>query len=517
MTKKRKKRPHSGDEYHLSKRAKVAAVVKAEPYASAIIIAILIIVAARLLLIQIDRPWVGLHDFNGAFWSIVADNWTRYGVFKTKFAQIIAFGPLSPGQWAAYHHHPWLLPLALMAAFRVFGESETVARAVPLFFSLGAITFLFLLVRRLWGVVAATMTAGALIAIPHFLYLGKMVDHEALVLCFMLGAAYFYIRWRDCDRRLDYFLFISMLVGGGLSDWPAYYFMIAIFMLDVFLERRVRLELLTVPVVFVFLLLLFIGNSILLKGWVASIADFADIFKLRSGQVSGPESFGFTWTGLLERQYYRFKNEFTLSLFVMAGVGAALLVYLRSTTAKLYLGFVAVFLAVAVVHVLVFPHGAWNHNYWNYYFLAPLVLPAAAFGAGVYKKRWQNIAALVVGLILLGGLIYQSSQTTKYAYEAEVDYRLLLLGQTIKANSDFKTLVIVDLEYVGPKAIYYADRNIIWSIYKPKQLEAAVKANPGRKIVFVDAGTAPELAPYLKERYPAKTLKRESLTIYKIQ
>lgn len=517
MTKKTKKRPRPGEKYRSNNRTKVAAIVKAEPYASAIFAAILVIIAARLLLIQIDRPWIGLHDFNGAYWSNVARNWIRYGIIDTKFAQIINYGPLQPQNYEIYAHHPPLLPLLLVVAFRLFGESEAVARYVPLAFSLGTVVFIFMLGRYFWGFFGGLVSAAMLIAVPHFLYFGKMVDHEALVFFFIMGAAYFYSRWRDSQERSHLVLMSCMLIGGALSDWPAYYFMAGLFVLDIVLERRLRTAMLIIPIIILTSGALFAINIILLKGFSGSLADLIDIIKLRTGNVSGPRGSGFTWSGLALRQFYRMKNEFTWSLSAASALATAVLVWIRSSKSKTYLGLVIVFWFTALFHILMFPHGAWNHNYWNFYLLGPLCLPTAAFGSFALKTRWQNVVAFVLGALLLCGLVWQSLQTTMYAYQAEIDYNVLILGQAIHANSDFNTLVMVDLEYIGPKTSYYADRNIIWSIYKPTQLENAIKAHPGRKIVFVDAGTAPELAPYLKERYRSKELEREKLTIYEIQ
>lgn len=490
---------------------------QAPTWLSLIILAALVVIAAWLFTYKINRPWIGLHDFNGAVWSNIARNFNRYGFIATKLGQVDNFGPQNPESFNFYIHHPPLLPILLALMFRLFGESETVARSLPILFSLGALVLTFLIAKYFWGVIGAVISAVALIATPHYHYFGKMVDHEALTFFFILSAVYFYARWRDDHKRLNLGLFLGMLAGGGLSGWPAYYFMGVITVLDIILEKRLRKEILLVPALGLVLFGGFLIHVAALKGGSNVLIDLKDILKLRTGQISGPRNSGFTWLGFWDRIYFRLLNEFTWSLLVLACSGIITLAVLRTQKAKRYLALMLGLLAVALIHIFVFRHGAWNHDYWFYYLLAPLVLSAAALGSFSFNKQWQNYASLAFGALFLTGLIFQSLQVTKFAYEAgPEDTQRVVLGKAINQNTQFRTLVMADLAYLGPQGSYYADRNLVLGINTVKKFNKAKLQYRDKDAAFVEIKVPAELRETLERKYDREKLGDTGLRIFRI-
>ncbi|MFX0138320.1 MAG: hypothetical protein ACFFDN_32060 [Candidatus Hodarchaeota archaeon] len=81
-----------------------------------------------ILLWDIDEPWIGLYDLNGAF-------------FGTMVKKTINNADLS--QLFSYWHHPFLFQLLLYSFCQIFGLSEATLRIVPIIFSLGNITLLY--------------------------------------------------------------------------------------------------------------------------------------------------------------------------------------------------------------------------------------------------------------------------------------------------------------------------------------------------------------------------------------
>lgn len=66
---------------------------------------------------RINRPFIGHHDFNGAFYSQIARNYLKIGLIKSRGAQIINSGDISNGDWNLHTHHPATYPILLSLIF----------------------------------------------------------------------------------------------------------------------------------------------------------------------------------------------------------------------------------------------------------------------------------------------------------------------------------------------------------------------------------------------------------------
>lgn len=467
------------------------------------VLTLLLAITAGVLSYEITRPWIGYHDFNGAVWSNIARNYNRYGFIATKFGQVDGYGPMFPKEFSYYIHHPPLLPILTALMFRLFGETEAVARTLPLLFSLGTIVFIFLIAKHFWGILGAVVASLALMVMPMFDYFGKMVDHEALTLFFIVAATYFYIRWRDKPTGLNYGLFITMLVGGGLSGWPAYYFMAAIFILDIILSRKIRKSALAIPMTGILLFTFFAAHIVILKGLSVALSDVSHIFKLRTGRISGAEAGGFTWASLWERTRFRLMSEITWPAILLFFMGTGRALFRKGNKERLFLGINAVLLFVGFLHILLFPHGAWNHDYWYYYLLAPIALSAAACVAAPPKPLKL---ALPVVILLLSISLYQGIPMTKTLYKADYNENRKNFGDSINLSTSFEDRVLANIAYYGPEASYYADRRILWGIDSMKELKDAETSHKGMTIYYIDAGASEDIRRYLYgiDRMPEK-------------
>jgi len=137
------------------------------------------------------EPWIGLHDWNGAFYSQLARNLNRYPFSMHHGMPVVAMGEKtpSPTEKSSYARHPPGLAWVLAGAFKICGESEAVARSVSIVASLGSVILLIHLVSLAHGRVTG-LVAGAIYALmPMSIYFGRMVNHEPVCLFFMLLTA----------------------------------------------------------------------------------------------------------------------------------------------------------------------------------------------------------------------------------------------------------------------------------------------------------------------------------------
>lgn len=149
----------------------------------------------------LTQPWVGMHDWNGAFFSQLARNFLRYPMSLHHGVPIVAVGQSVPpaAERSIYATHPPGLVWVVAGAFKLLGEAEWVARGVPIAASLGTLWLLIVLIDRGIGRRTALVAGLTYSVLPMSVYFGRMVDHEAVCLFCMLAAlwAWHFIRRRD--------------------------------------------------------------------------------------------------------------------------------------------------------------------------------------------------------------------------------------------------------------------------------------------------------------------------------
>ncbi|MCK6483507.1 MAG: glycosyltransferase family 39 protein [Phycisphaerae bacterium] len=154
------------------------------------IVLALLTLHAALLSRDAAAPWVGMHDWNGAYYSCLARNMLRYPFEVTRGLPVVEMGPHPPpvDEAVRYATHPPGLIWLISGSFALFGVSEAAARLAPIVCSLAS---LWLLMRITAGTLgrATAMIAGLLYAVmPMTAFFGRMVDQEAVALCFMLAS-----------------------------------------------------------------------------------------------------------------------------------------------------------------------------------------------------------------------------------------------------------------------------------------------------------------------------------------
>ncbi|HEY3375716.1 MAG TPA: glycosyltransferase family 39 protein [Candidatus Aquicultor sp.] len=98
--------------------------------------------------------------------------------------------------------------------FKFVGMRELYARIIPVLFSLGAIIYLYLLIRHYSSRAAANMSAFLFAILPMSIYYSRAVQPEAAMLFFGIGSLYYASVWAEKQTRQAYAV---MLVFGILS------------------------------------------------------------------------------------------------------------------------------------------------------------------------------------------------------------------------------------------------------------------------------------------------------------
>lgn len=460
----------------------------------------IIIIAALILSIRINFPWIGHHDWNGARFAGIARNYLTYGYLTTKLGQVVNSGLVSPDRFVYYINHPPLLPLLLSFSFFVFGESEWSARLVPIVFSLGSILLVFLIVRKLWDKTSALYASFLMVFLPMFAYFGRMVNHEALTLFFVLSVIYSYLLWLDAYNRKYFLLMSGGLVLGFLVDWPAAY-IVPILLLHYFVSVRGRNKLILVlPAIPVILFILFLWHSVLLKGSVAGGDLFrALLFRLN---LSGTEEYYFSISQFIRLEAKRVRDLFTPLVGVLSVVWLIRYLIDREKLKNTSNFLVFLLFIFGSIHILIFPNGAWIHDYWLFY-LIPAFAISAALSLDYLAKSITIEKKTILICIIMAVFIIEAIPLIKFLYNVDINPYRYKLGVFIRSNSKPSESVMASIDSFGPHSEYYARRNIKWGINNINDFLKTKRSQEGNYSLFVTEKdeTNKELYKYLVQHY----------------
>ena len=161
----------------------------------------IIALASFLLSINISKPFIGQHDWNGVVYGQQAKNFFRFGYFPLKFGATLATADIRPDERKYLTHYTPALPILISLSYRLFGVSEWSTRSVPVVASLASVFFVMLLGRELISFRAGIMAGVLMIVTPMFIYYGKNPVHEVVLLPLALLSFYSYQRFRKTNKN----------------------------------------------------------------------------------------------------------------------------------------------------------------------------------------------------------------------------------------------------------------------------------------------------------------------------
>jgi hypothetical protein len=344
----------------------------------------------------VAAPFGDSHDGrNGAVWAAGSQAIRQAGPVASRL------GTRSPEN-GVYANHPPLIYLETAAA-EVAGPRSTGSTRAPAW--IGSVVLLVLLYRLLRdrGLRSAAVGLAVLLmaATPMFLIYGTMLDTPVTSLPIAVGLLLVWERARRGHR-------VHAVAAGGLAavavlaGWQA--MLVALVIGGWAAVRLVRRGSDRARTDAGFVIGTVAGVGLLLA-WLlwafgGTLRPLIDQFRVRTGPRVG-------LADLLAAQRTDVASMFGL-IAVLAVAG--LVVALRSERTR---GLAAVVLAVTLPYPVLFRSGAVNHNYWDYWFLLPLVLGLAAGGEallawweGRRRPEWAMILAVAPLAVMLTVLIW---------------------------------------------------------------------------------------------------------------
>lgn len=335
-----------------------------------------LIMVAYGLFINVGKPFIGMHDWNGAFYGILVRNYYKLGLIHAKFGQVTGYD-VSTGRIGYFIHYTPFLPLLFYFSTKIFGFFESSFRFVTVFFSLLFVVYIYRigsLIKLKIGLIAALVIS----LTPMFLYYGKLPDHDPVVVSLSTIAVFYFLKDCDLQNKKSFMKFILVWFFALIESWPAFFLTPGFFIVGIFSRKFKKSKLVFISVFPLIIFLLFIFYSYTLNG---SLTDLANVFKFRTN-IAENAAYSFTIKTYISTLAHFFVIYYSAILLFLSMIGA-LFLYINMNAKKKVLAkniFLILFIYGAGYPVL-FRNLSWIHDYKIIHFM-PLV--AILSGSGIY-------------------------------------------------------------------------------------------------------------------------------------
>lgn len=399
-----------------------------------------LVLAGVLLSINISKPFIGQHDWNGVVYGQQAKNFLRFGYLPLKFGATLATFDTSPEERKFSTHYTPVLPILISFSYRLLGVSEWSTRLVPVTASLASVFLVILLGKELISFRAGIM-AGVLMAVtPMFIYYGKNPVHEVVLLPFALLSYYSYWRWRQSRKRKWWMTLLISLVAAMLIGWSGYYAAGLIAVHGFLTGGKFRARFLALPILMLGLFSVFLLH--------VSILNYGVGNELRRAALSRMAGGGFGIAEFAARELRYSVNLFTATILGLAGVWVGIFL-VRMIKRELKSDHILLLLIglFGILHVAVFRDAGWYHEYLLFPFLPFLALSAAAT---VERRSALVILAIVVLTAVERAGYAKALLMSEYARD---DYE-----EALQFTREHKEQSVRIPEELDVYFIFYADR-----------------------------------------------------------
>ncbi|EDY17160.1 glycosyl transferase family 39 [Chthoniobacter flavus Ellin428] len=462
-----------------------------------------------------QRPWSEEDNWYGAVYAQAAHNNLRAGLRSAGVPATLYFGPLPIPPEAYYVHHPTLLPVLVTGSFALFGESEGMARLVPILASLASVVVLWFLLLRTAGPRAATFVAAIFAIVPMELHYGDMVDFEPVLTFWMIALLACLWHWKRTSHTrwaVAAAIFAALCLW---TDWPGYLLVLsAAAWLLFFASREMR------PLGFLFVAL--VGCAGLLFLWqihsvnAAAWTDLWTALQMRLGNAI-PTSTApiaenaprFTWSDWLRTVGADLRGNYLALTWVFAGLGIIHLIRDRRSEGTRWLALTATLLTIAgTLYVVLLRNESFIHDFAPFY-----VIGAVAILAGLGLEclcRWSDKlpsvgrvaipSAAVIVLVALAGVGLRRSEEMRSPYlilDGAVQEPMELiptLGTRLLQAFPPGATILANFDPYGSALTYYARRPILTNLITPEDWRGMLASeHPAGGVVWLGAKNAPEI------------------------
>ncbi len=429
--------------------------------------------AVPLLNLTLSKKYIGHHDWNSAMYATIARNFFRYGIAGTRGGQAENPDLVKYGEFSYKTHYPPLLPVLISQSYRLFGVSETSARLVPFTASLLLVIAIYILADKLFGRDEAFISSILLASSPLFIYFGTQPVHESVVPAFSLFAVLGYIYFFERPSVVPYFLLVSGVVLGGLTNWTGFY-IVPPLVLHYFLFKKRSIHHYLMGILIPLCIGIFILHILHMQWLTGGKIGLGGIFLKRLNPYLSAELTGYS----LPRYIWQEITYLRIYLTNIAGIGAGVWLtrlFFKRLTHQVSMADTILFalLIYGSLHLVIFQDLAFIHDYMIYY-LMPFVVLAAAFIFTSILHKLPKRFRLIFILVLVGLMTSERASFTKALINSDMNTKGVEIGEFISRHTNTGDTVFITSnsykEFYEVFINFYAARHVEYGETLPQIL-----------------------------------------------
>lgn len=350
---------------------------------------IILVMCIFLFSLNLNKEFVGHHDFNSVYFSQIARNLISYSPLYTKFGQILGYGNLDPKNFNYYVDNIPLYPWILSVFFLFFKVGVWQARIVTIIAALFSAIYVYKIGLFIFNKLTAYLGVLFFALSAMMIYFSSIVFPDQLAMAFVLGAFYYYLKWLKEDQSKDYYLLILFLVLSQLTLWSSYFLSPAISLHYFvthhykFSKKLIFLLLSSFLVFFVFLM----HNFVLTGHLIPQALLNAFLFRLH---LFPGDSVKFSMSLFIWREISLVSAYYSKITIILVAGWFSLFLYKLIKKQKTYNFFLLLPLFFwGISYPLIFSQGAYIHDYFLLY-VSPFVAIAAANFIDLISTKFQN-------------------------------------------------------------------------------------------------------------------------------
>lgn len=474
---------------------------------------LILIFTTIILSTNLNKPFYGHHDWNAAWYSTFARNFTNYGFLTTKLGSVMSGGPIKPSDFTYFTHYPPMLPVLIGISFKIFGIHEWSARIVPLIFSLWSVTMIYILGLRFFGKQVAILAAAISSIFPIVIYFGKMPVQEVLTIAPVLLSILFYLDFFKKPTLKNLFKLTASLIFSHLINWPGYY-VTPLFFIHYILLAPTKNKIKTAIIFPVISLCMFALHALHLAMLTGNPlgGGMIDVLLFRLNLSEKPLEF--TTFNFLKQQFFLIIAYFTKPIIFLSSITILWIISnVKKWKKSVQIQLLIMLGVFGIMHNLIFRNMAFIHDYMIIY-LWPFIALSSSFGLFQIVKKFKiksQAITMAFCLILFIMMFLQSRNFVSAllgssGFKEGYDLGILINERT---NLYDKVLVLSPefYRYFDVFVNYYAARNIDFEIPSAEKMSDESFFKNFNLIIAIPSRDTPQnIIDILQKEYKATTI-----------
>lgn len=272
---------------------------------------------------NITAPFIHVSEDNNGLYGISTINWLEKGALNLKFGIYgvdLIKDKYDPQKF--YTHHPQFFLVPTYIIYKFFGISEKTTRLGPFLIYLFSLIIFYLSLTKIFKeeTYMPLLISLIFIILPSSIYYGKLLETAVFGVPFALITFSFFVFYLNNKNNLNFILFLTSILIGGLTNWFYYFLPISIWFYFLFIKNDLpkterKKFLLFIPITVLVVSLLNILHFYILKG-PNFYNELKYVYKLRTGGGLNGELLRFWLNAIFQRLDLNFTKFFLITSFI---------------------------------------------------------------------------------------------------------------------------------------------------------------------------------------------------------